>query len=279
MTATLAHVSDLHFGAETPEIVEALVGALDEVNSSIVVVSGDLTQRARTKQFEAARRFLDRIRAPTVVVPGNHDIPLFDVFRRFVAPLARYKRHIATDVDPFLAVGRVAVLGLNTARSNTWKDGRLSPGQIDAIRARFRTLPEETVKVLVTHHPFLPPPGDPSPPLVGHASEALAAAEASGVDLVLAGHLHHGYIGEIRTHHTNIRRSILVAQAGTATSHRTRTEPNSFNVIVIEPHQIAFSLRVWDGEAFRETRVTEYVKAGADWVPADRSARQDHQTG
>lgn len=273
MNATLAHVSDLHFGAETPEIVEALVVALDHVKPSIVVVSGDLTQRARTKQFEAARRFLDRINAPTLVVPGNHDIPLFDLFRRFFSPLTRYRRHIAADVDPFLAVGRVAVLGLNTARSNTWKDGRLSSEQIRSIGARFDPLADETVKILVTHHPFVPPPGDPSPPLVGHAAEALLAAEASGVDLVLAGHLHHGYTGDIRTHHASIRRSILVAQAGTATSHRTRTEPNSFNVIAIEPHQIAFSLRVWDGDAFSEARVTAYAKVGADWMPADRSAR------
>ena len=102
----------------------------------------------------------------------------------------------------------------------------------------------------MTHHPFLPPPGDPSPPLVGRAAEALQAAEACGVDLVLAGHLHRGYTGDIRTHHVGIRRGILVAQAGTAISHRVRNEANSYNVIRLSPQRLGFALRVWDGQGF-----------------------------
>jgi len=275
---TLAHVSDLHFGAETPEVVHALLADLARTKPTLVVVSGDLTQRARTRQFQAARRFLDKITCPWLVVPGNHDIPLFDVFRRFLSPLTRYRRHIADDVNPFLSLGEVAVLGLNTARSNTWKDGRLSEEQIETIRATLSPLPEETVKVLVTHHPFLPPPDDQSPPLVGGAAEALHVAEQSGVDLVLAGHLHHGYTGDIRTHHRDIQRSILVAQAGTATSHRTRDEPNSYNVIHIERHRIGFGLRVWDGRAFDETRFAEFLKVGIDWQPAVPRAAE-HRSG
>jgi hypothetical protein len=126
-------------------------------------------------------------------------------------------------------------------------------------------LPPSVVKVLVTHHPFLPPPGDPSPPLVGRAAEALQAAEAAGVDLVIAGHLHHGYTGDVRTHHGDIRRAIVVAQAGTATSHRVRNEPNSYNVIRLSLERLGFSLRLWDGKAFHEARSVEYVKSGSDW--------------
>jgi 3',5'-cyclic AMP phosphodiesterase CpdA len=125
------------------------------------------------------------------------------------------------------------------------------------------------VKVLVTHHPFLPPPGDPSPPLVGRAAEALQAAEASGVDLLLAGHLHHGYTGDIRSHHGAIKRAILVAQAGTATSHRLRNEANSYNVIQVSPERLGFSLRVWCGQAFKETRCDEYLKSAAGWQRSD----------
>jgi 3',5'-cyclic AMP phosphodiesterase CpdA len=168
-------------------------------------------------------------------------------------------------VDPFFSTDAVAVLGMNTARSNTWKDGRISLAQIDALRRRLCALPAHTSKVLVTHHPFLPPPGDPSPPLVGRAAEALLAAEACGVDLVLAGHLHRGYTGDIRTHHVDIRRGILVAQAGTAVSHRVRDEANSYNVIRLSPRRLAFSLRVWDVRAFHEARFVEYVKSGHDW--------------
>jgi 3',5'-cyclic AMP phosphodiesterase CpdA len=262
---TLAHISDLHFGAETPAVVEGLLADLASVAPSLVAVSGDLTQRARRKEFMAARRFLDRIPFPRLVVPGNHDIPFFDVLRRFLRPLARFRRYIDDDVDPFVSTSTMAVLGLNTARSNTWKNGRLSLAQIEEVREKFSAVPPEVVKVLVTHHPFLPPPGDPSPPLVGRAKEALGAAEACGVDLVLAGHLHHGYTGDVRTHHAHIRRAIVVAQAGTATSHRLRNEANSYNLIQVSPERLGFSLRVWDGKRFRETRFVEYVKSGGDW--------------
>jgi 3',5'-cyclic AMP phosphodiesterase CpdA len=268
---TIAQISDLHFGAERPEIVEGLLRDLERMRPSLVAVSGDLTQRARRNEFVAARLFLDRIASPRVVVPGNHDIPLFDVLNRFLRPLARFRRYIHEDVDPFLLSDGVAVMGLNTARSNTWKDGRVSAAQIESLRTRFGAAPPGLLKVLVTHHPFLPPPGDPSPPIVGRAMEALRAAEACGVDLLLAGHLHHGYTGDVRTHHAGIRRAILVAQAGTATSHRVRNEPNSYNVIRADPERLSFSLRVWDGTRFEETRTAGYVKSGPDWTPALRS--------
>jgi len=263
---TLAHISDLHFGAESPEVVEGLLEDIVSVEPSLVAVSGDLTQRARRKEFAAARRFLDRIPFPRLVVPGNHDIPLFDLVTRFARPLARFRRYIHEDVDPFFSTDAVAVLGMNTARSNTWKDGRVSAAQIDDLRRRLCPLPPHVAKVLVTHHPFLPPPGDLSPPLVGRAAEALRVAEACGVDLVLAGHLHRGYTGDIRTHHVGIRRAILVAQAGTATSHRVRNEANSYNVIRLSPQRLGFSLRVWDDKGFREARFVEYVKSGSDWL-------------
>jgi 3',5'-cyclic AMP phosphodiesterase CpdA len=261
----IAHVSDLHFGAHTPAVVDALRDDIASGGPTLLAVSGDLTQRARPEEFAAARRFLDAIPCPKLVVPGNHDIPLFDVFRRFLHPLDRYREHIGPDVDPFFATDGLAVLGLNTARSNTWKDGRISAEQVERIRAVFCPLPAATVKVLVTHHPFLPPPSDPSPPIVGRAALALGAAEACGVDLLLAGHLHVGYTGDIRAHHVDVRRSILVAQAGTATSHRTRAEPNSYNLIRLDPGTAGFALKVWDGRIFQETAYVEYVKAGDEW--------------
>jgi 3',5'-cyclic AMP phosphodiesterase CpdA len=265
---SLAHISDLHFGAESPEIVEGLLADLLSVEPSLVAVSGDLTQRARPEEFVAARRFLDRIPFPRLVVPGNHDIPLFDLWTRFARPLARFRRYIDEDLDPFFSTDSVAVLGVNTARSNTWKDGRVSEAQIQGLRRRFSPLPADVVKVLVTHHPFLPPPGEASLPLVGRAAEALRAAEACGVDLVLSGHLHRGYTGDIRAHHVQVRRAMLVAQAGTATSHRVRNEANSYNVVRLSPGRLGFSLRIWDGQCFHEARFIEYVKSGSDWQPA-----------
>ena len=265
----LAHISDLHFGREDPVVAEALVRDLRVVRPHLVAVSGDLTQRARRAQFAAARAWLDRIPLPILVIPGNHDIPLFDVVRRFLRPLTRYRRRITPDLAPFHLDAELAVLGLNTARSNVWKNGRISVEQIETIRSRFCPLPGTLFKVIVAHHPFIPPPDDPSPPLVGRGLAALQVAADCGADLVLAGHLHVGYTGDVRAHHVSVRRSILVAQAGTAISHRTRGEANSYNVIRVDFPRVAFQVRAWDGRSFVPFRETRYMCEEEEWRKAD----------
>ena len=107
---TIAHLSDLHFGREDPAVVAGVVRELEIRKPSLVAVSGDLTQRARTGQFRAARAFLDRLPAPIVVVPGNHDIPLFNVFARWLAPLGGYREHINADPEPFFHDEALAVM-------------------------------------------------------------------------------------------------------------------------------------------------------------------------
>ena len=127
--ARIAHLSDIHFGAHDPRIVDAATAWLEERRPDLVVISGDLTQRARVEQFRAAAAWLNRLRGAglkILVIPGNHDVPLFDVVRRFARPLARYKRYISRDLCPFYEDDEVAILGLNTARSLTIKDGRIN---------------------------------------------------------------------------------------------------------------------------------------------------------
>lgn len=263
----IAHISDLHFGREDPSVVRALLDELRGDPPSLLAVSGDLTQRARLREFAAARRFLDGVPAARVVVPGNHDIPLFDVLRRILRPLGRYERQVSAEKDPFVEKDGLAVLGINTARPSTWKNGRLSTAQIERIRERFCAVRPDAFKVLVTHHPFLPPPSDPSPALVGRGLAALMAAEACGVDLLLAGHLHRGYTGDARSHHVTLRRSLLVAQAGTAVSRRTRaSEPNSYNLIRVAPPRLQIELRAWDGARFTRAQEAWFEKRAGGWV-------------
>jgi 3',5'-cyclic AMP phosphodiesterase CpdA len=263
---TIAHISDLHFGREDPRLSAALQQELRERPPSLIAVSGDLTQRARPHEFEAARAFLDGMAAPVLAVPGNHDIPLYNVWARFVRPLDGYRRHISPDTDPFFLREGLAVLGVNTARSATWKDGRLSEEQIAGIRERLGALPPEVFKVLVTHHPFLPSPRGGDPRVVGRGLAGLLAAEACGVDLLLAGHLHHGFSGDVRGHYMLVRRSMLVAQAGTALSHRRRGEPNAYNWITVEKKHLALEVRAWTGAAFETAVVTRYARRGEEWV-------------
>jgi 3',5'-cyclic AMP phosphodiesterase CpdA len=263
---TLAHVSDLHFGTETPAVADALAAELRERQPSLLVVSGDLTQRARRRQFAAARDYLRTLPAPQLVVPGNHDVPLFDVLRRFLAPLTRYSRFITPDLNPVFADDEVFVLALNTARSFTWKSGRISVEQVALLRRRLAEAGSR-LKVVVTHHPFIPPVENAGIALVGRAALAIPILDEFEVDLLLAGHLHHGYAGDIRTHYPAARRSVIAAQAGTAISGRTRKEPNAYNWITLEPERIAVAVRGWDGRRFTTLRVTPYQRSGDGWTP------------
>lgn len=264
---TIAHISDLHFGAEDPPVADGLLADLQAMAPSLVIISGDLTQRARRKQFLAAQEYLERLPRPQVVVPGNHDIPLYDVFRRFAAPLKRYARMISSDFNPWYEDAEVCVLALNTARSLTWKSGRISLDQIVRIRDQFGSVPEDKFKILVTHHPFIPPPGESAAgiDLVGRAKLALEVLDECCVDLLLAGHLHHGYTGDVRTFYPATKRSIVVAQAGTAISHRVRREPNGYNLITLDGDRMSFSVRVWDGNGFSESAVVPYVLKKNEW--------------
>jgi 3',5'-cyclic AMP phosphodiesterase CpdA len=261
---TIAHLSDLHFGTEIPEVVAGLAADVQAQSPSLVVVSGDLTQRARSGQFRAARAFLDRLPQPRLVVPGNHDIPLFDVTRRFLAPLSRYGSIISRDLDPLYQDAELFVSGLNTARSFTWQSGRISTAQLQALRARLPAAGDR-LKVVVTHHPFIPPPDDGGIKLVGRAALAIPLLDAYAVDLLLAGHLHRGYAGDIRSHYPAARRSVIVAQAGTAISGRTRSEPNAYNWITLERTRITVTVRAWTGSAFTALRGKTYELTEDGW--------------
>jgi 3',5'-cyclic AMP phosphodiesterase CpdA len=263
----VAHISDLHFGTEDPNITAGLLRDLSELGPSLCLVTGDLTQRARASQFRAAREFLDEIAAPKVIVPGNHDVPLFDLFRRFLFPLRRYQRFINAELNPCYEDRELNVTGINTARSLTWKSGRISRQQIDWLQKRLRNRASDKFKIVMTHHPFIPPAGDEHSglDLVGRAAIALPVLDSCGVDLLLAGHLHLGYSGDIRTYYPASGRSIIVAQAGTAISRRVRSEPNAYNLLTLARDTIHIDIRVWDRSSFRAQNQTRYKLHGKEW--------------
>jgi 3',5'-cyclic AMP phosphodiesterase CpdA len=264
----IVHLSDLHFG----RVDEALLGPLEEAviaaRPSLVVVSGDLTQRARTQEFEEARAFLDRLPKPRVVVPGNHDVPLWDAFSRFARPLEKFRRHITEDLEPFYEDDEMVVVGVNTARSFTRKYGRVNEQQVARLRERLCAYADEVVKVVVTHHPFDLPAGADEREIVGRAAMAMEALAACGTDLLLAGHLHVGHTGHTAERYKIHGHSALYVQAGTATSNRVRGgEANSFNVVRLKHPYIQVERRTWDAgaRAFRNGPAETFMHTPEGW--------------
>jgi 3',5'-cyclic AMP phosphodiesterase CpdA len=234
---SIVHLSDIHFGRVNHQVISPLIEAITELKPDLVAVSGDLTQRARSHQFKEARAFLDRLPKPQIVVPGNHDVPLHNVWSRFLKPLRKYRRYITDDLRPFYLDEEIAVLGVNTARSWTIKGGRINEGQVAWMREVLCVLDPRVVRIVVTHHPFDLPEGHDERNLLGRARMAMEALASCGVDVFLAGHLHVSHTTHTATRYKIKGHSALVVQAGTATSTRGRGEENSFNVVrVNRPH-------------------------------------------
>ena len=266
--ARLIHLSDLHFGAHDEELVAAVERKADELKPELVVISGDFTQRARTEQFKDACRFLERLREAgheVLGVPGNHDVPLYDVLRRFFSPLTRYRRFIDETLCPFIELPGVAVLGINTARSLTFKDGRISEEQVEFIRETFSRTDPDAVRVLVTHHPLLAVPvGEKMERAVGRQELALDAVEDAGVDLLLAGHAHHASVLHAADLVTRAG-GALVIQAGTATSVRLREQSQSFNVIDIDDGKVTLTVECWGETEFKPKDAQGYEYHDGRW--------------
>jgi 3',5'-cyclic AMP phosphodiesterase CpdA len=272
----LVHLSDLHFGHVDQFIIEPIIAKIRELEPDVVVVSGDLTQRARSEQFKEAREFLDQLPSPQIIVPGNHDVPLYNVLARFLQPLDKYRRYITDDLEPFYSDEEVAILGINTARSLTIKDGRINEEQIESIRQRLCPFGDEVAKIIVTHHPFDLPEGHDEDELVNRAELAMAALAHCGADVLLAGHLHVSHTGHSSARYKIAGHNALVVSAGTATSTRGRGETNSFNVLRIKHPFINVERLSWqpDRQTFTPSSTEHFRHTPDGWqrVPDEMAA-------
>ena len=266
---TILHLSDLHFGRIDPATLEPLLQAAREIRPDVVAISGDLTQRARRGQFRQAREFLQRLPGALIVVPGNHDVPLYNVIARFAFPLSSYRRYISEDLEPFYSDNEIAVAGINTAHSRTFKGGRVTRRQIARLRERLCGGGPDVTRIVVTHHPIDLPETYSSEQLVKRAQRVMEALAACDADVLLAGHLHTSHASRTTERHQIQGHAALIVQAGTATSTRGRGQPNSFNVIRVERPEIDVRRYDWSsgGGAFLLAEDRRFVHGPSGWQP------------
>ena len=265
----IAHISDLHFGRHSGAVADALIRSINDHQPHVIALSGDFTQRARTEEFTAARDFLNRLPQPKVLVPGNHDVPLYNIFNRFLRAFTKYDLYFATIGQPnnFYADEEIAVLGVNTARRFTRKNGRVSTEQMKQIRDILGNAPSGIFKILVTNHPLANPMGAPTLELAGRAVRAMLAAKTAGVHLLLSGHHHRAVSGG------NVELdgggSLLVLHAGTAISTRMRGgSANSYNVVEIDGNSVSIILMEHVERKFRESTISRYCFKEGRWNKA-----------
>ncbi len=262
-TRTVVHLSDLHFGREDRRVVRGLRDAVWTLAPDVIAISGDLTQRARHRQFVRARNFLSGLPRPQLTVPGNHDVPLFNIVARLIYPLNGYLTNITRDLQPTLTSGPVWITGVNTTRPRRWKSGGVDPGTLARLREAIATVSPASVRILVAHHPFDAPDGRPA------ATEALADLTGAGIDVFLTGHLHASYTGHTAHRYNAGGRTAVVVEAGTATSTRLRGESNAFNVLRVSVDAVDVELRTWDGHAFVASSTQRFSRTDAGWTPLE----------
>lgn len=257
---TIAHISDLHFGREVPEVVEALAAELNRAPPDLMAVSGDLTQRARVREYQAARRFLDRLPQPLLVVPGNHDVPA-NPFTRFFSPWRQWQRWISPQLAPVVRAEHYCAVGVNSARRAgfyfDWSRGRINREQLKQAEAAFGNC-RKGLHIVVAHHPFLLTEASAHRRTISRGKLALPRLLKADVDLILGGHVHLAFSGVVD--------GIVVAQTGTSLSSRLKGEPNSYNRIRASGEVIEIDNMVWQQSRFVCAGTARFKKAGSHWA-------------
>lgn len=226
--SVILHISDLHFGTEKAAAVAALERLAQQERPDLVLLTGDITQRATVTQFSAARTMMERLGAPFLAIPGNHDIALFDLWERLRQPYARHRAAFGEALEPMHCCAELLVLGVNTTRRYRHVNGEVSAAQIERVATRLAQALPNQLRVIMVHHPLaVTNPAESGNLLRGRVAACQRWAQA-GADLVLGGHIHLPYVMAV----PKLERALWVVQGGTAVSSRVRPGvPNAVNVL------------------------------------------------
>lgn len=265
----ILQLSDPHFGTERPEVVDALHQFIGSCEPDVLLLSGDITQRARRGQFAAAQRFLERVSCPILAIPGNHDIPLYNLFARFLNPYGNFRRVFGRDLEPVFSSPDVLILGVNTTRASRHKDGEISASQTSRVIQQLRQAEPDQLRIVMQHHPVRALAESDTANLTFGREQAVPAWVDAGMDLLLGGHIHLPYVWPVYGRSGEAGRKGWTVQAGTALSSRTRSQiDNSVNLIRHEVsdgiHQCA--IERWD----YSDRTSSFMRALVTDVSPDR---------
>jgi 3',5'-cyclic AMP phosphodiesterase CpdA len=274
----ILQISDLHFGPHyVPEAGEALQQIVPSLEPDAIVVSGDLSQRAKRQQFEDARRFIDRLpRVPMLVIPGNHDVPLYRIAERLLKPHALYREIICPDLNPVLEIDGVVLAGIDsTSPRRTISNGRIHREQLEHCEHIFAQASAGAVRIVVAHHHFAPGPDYLHDRTMPKARRAIDCFVDQGVEMILGGHLHRSYIGNsldfFPGNHRD--RGIIIVQCGTSTSSRGRgreRNENTFNLIDASAHFLTVIHYMYfeDRGEFAPVSQHQFPRPGCPFDPA-----------
>ncbi len=266
---TLAHISDLHFGRENPQRISGLLHNLEDIQPQVVVISGDLTQRARNREFLAARAFLDNLQWPFLVIAGNHDISADNLAERFFAPWRKWYRYIAETLEPKWIDKESVVIGIHTARragySFDWSRGRINSDQLAAVVDYLAREKGERLRVVVAHHPFWIPKGYRYRHIIGRRDMAIAMLKNAGVDIILSGHVHFAF--------THVLNGLIISHAGTTISNRFEEGyPNSFKIVRGDRRKLSIETREWKNNSFSKADNHLFTRSQGEWVETDQES-------
>ncbi len=258
----IAHLSDLHFGRDQHQVADAIINQMNQLQPDLVIISGDLTQNATHEEFQAARHFLDQLQQPAHVVPGNHDLSPTNLPERFLYPWRKWQHYIQPDTEPTTETEDAKILGLNTARRMgwylDWSRGRVNEQQMQRVENDLQNTQEEKLRIVVAHHPFWLPTRSQHRKLVGSRDEAITVFDQAGVDLVLGGHIHLAFAQTLQ--------GVVISHAGTTTSDRLIPgQPNSFNLIDGNRHQLTITEWDWQKNRFAAGKTTDFIRQNGEW--------------
>lgn len=258
----LVHLSDLHFGREQSVVVDALLKALDQLQPELVLISGDLTQRATRREYRKVQAFLASLQWPVVLVPGNHDLSAHRLLERFFQPWKKWHKYIGTPLEPRLQAGTVSVAGINSARRLgkffDWSRGRISPLQAYQASQWLAQTPEQNLRILLAHHPFWLPASSLDRHLIGGGQQALQQLAAAQVDIILGGHIHLEYV--------QLHEGIIISHAGTTVSDRlVDGQPNSFNLINGDRSELVLTQYIFEQGRFWPELAKKFQREDDGW--------------